>query len=56
MNDSGVYVIGYTNGSFRGQVNAGSFDVFVRKYDTAGDDLWTQQFGSDTRDWPVGWQ
>lgn len=45
---SGVYVVGETDGSFPGQQNAGDFtkgDVFIRKYDPSGTELWTRQFG-----------
>ncbi len=44
---SGVYVAGSTFGSFTGQAPAGNADVFVRKYDNDGSELWTSQFGSD---------
>lgn len=40
-----VYVAGWTTGSLDG-INAGFFDVFVRKYDTAGNLLWARQFGT----------
>ena len=39
-----VYVVGYTFGAL--EAPAGSFDAFVRKYDPAGNELWTRQFGS----------
>ena len=41
-----VYVVGQTFGTLPGQVSAGGFDAFIRKYDTAGTELWTRQFGS----------
>ena len=44
--ESGVYVGGYTQGTFPGQTNAGSIDAFLRKYDSNGNLLWTRQFGS----------
>jgi uncharacterized protein (TIGR03437 family) len=50
---SGVYVFGSTFGTFPGQANAGDDDVFVRKYDTAGNVLWTRQFGSPENDDPI---
>jgi Beta-propeller repeat len=43
---SGIYVVGGTEGALPGQSGAGSFDAFVRKYDAAGNELWTRQFGS----------
>ena len=48
-----VYVLGGTNGVFPGQTNAGFEDVFIRKYDGAGVELWTTQFGSS--DYDSGW-
>jgi hypothetical protein len=44
-----VYVSGYTEGSLAAP-NAGESDVFLRKYDGAGNELWTYQFGSSRRD------
>jgi uncharacterized protein (TIGR03437 family) len=41
---SGVYVVGSTAGALQG-ANAGGADIFVRKYDPAGNELWTRQFG-----------
>jgi hypothetical protein len=45
-----VYVAGRTNGTFPGQPNndgaASPSDGFLRKYDSAGGELWTRQFGS----------
>ena len=46
----GVYVAGNTTGALPGQVNAGDYDAFVRKYDAGGRVLWTQQFGSRAHD------
>jgi len=47
---SGVYVVGQTYGALPGQTNAGAQDAFVRKYDAAGTEVWTRQFGSGTFD------
>ena len=48
-----IYVAGNTSGTLPGQASAGSLpgrerprDVFLRKYDTVGQELWTHQFGS----------
>ena len=41
---SGVVVAGRTNGDIAG--SNGSQDGFIRKYDTDGNTLWTDQFGS----------
>ena len=45
--DNNVYVAGFTYGALEGD-NAGSADVYLRKYDAAGQVLWTRQFGTDT--------
>ena len=41
----GVIVAGYTTGSLGGP-NAGSSDVFLARYDSAGNQLWITQFGT----------
>ncbi|MBP7682915.1 MAG: SBBP repeat-containing protein, partial [Deltaproteobacteria bacterium] len=50
--DGSVLVVGRTDGTFPGQSSAGSSDAFVRKYDAAGDELWTRQFGTASNDYP----
>ncbi|MBI4331850.1 MAG: SBBP repeat-containing protein [Chloroflexi bacterium] len=45
-----AYVAGYTESTFSGHAPQGMADAFVRKYDTAGNELWTQQFGASGRD------
>ena len=50
---SGVYVAGYTFGSFPGYTNEGDADPFVREYDAAGTELWTRQFGTPGND--IAW-
>jgi hypothetical protein len=46
---NGVFVAGGTSGNLEG-ASAGGFDAFVRKYDSAGNTLWTRQFGTDQGD------
>ena len=43
---SGVYVAGVTSGTLPGQTSTGGGDAFVRKYDAAGTEVWTRQFGT----------
>ncbi len=51
VDDSGVYVVGDTKGALPGKSFAGGFnDAFVRKYDTAGTEIWTRQFGTSDND------
>lgn len=41
-----LYVTGQTCGALPGQQPIGVCDAFVRKYDSAGNELWTSQFGA----------
>ena len=51
---SGVYVSGYVHGALPGQTSSGGADAYVRKYDTAGTEVWTRQFGSAGSDQATG--
>ena len=44
-----VFVAGFTDGSLAG-ANLGSDDALVRKFDSSGNVVWTQQFGTSARD------
>jgi uncharacterized protein (TIGR03437 family) len=48
VDDTGLYVAGFVTGLLPGQAGAGgaNLDAFVRKYDFAGNELWTRQFGT----------
>lgn len=50
----GVYVVGFTYGALPDQSSSGQQDVFVRKYDSSGNELWTRQFGNDGVDMGIG--
>lgn len=41
-----VYVIGDATGNFGSQINQGSQDVYLTKYDSAGNVVWSQLLGS----------
>jgi hypothetical protein len=43
-----VYVVGNTTGSFGGQIEKGDQDVYLTKYDSAGNVQWTRLLGSET--------
>jgi hypothetical protein len=46
LDDGGnIYVVGQTFGTLPGQTSAGGWDAFIRKYNPAGDEVWTRQFG-----------
>lgn len=44
--DSGVYVVGDTQGALPQQSSFGGRDSFIRKYDAFGAEVWTHQFGT----------
>ena len=48
---TGVYVVGWTDGTLAGQTSAGSTDAFIRKYSPDGNVLWTRQFGTTAQDY-----
>jgi len=47
---SGVYVAGYTAGSLGGAPLGGLYDAWLARYDTAGNQLWIRQFGTNKVD------
>jgi hypothetical protein len=52
--DGDVYVAGISNGVFPGELSVGGVDVFIRKYDAVGNDVWTSQFGTSGFDASLG--
>jgi hypothetical protein len=50
IDESAVYVAGWTDGTLPGETNAGDYDAFVRQYDTNGNEVWTDQFGGTAYD------
>jgi hypothetical protein len=47
---TGIYVFGFAGAALPGQTSAGGEDAYVRKYDFAGNELWTRQFGTAEQD------
>ena len=47
-------VAGETSGQLTGASSAGGLDGYVRQYNSAGDVVWTRQFGSASDDYAVG--
>ncbi|GEM_PF-2148178 len=41
-----IFVVGITFGNLSGQVSSGSYDAFIKKYDSTGNEVWTRQFGN----------
>jgi hypothetical protein len=48
--DGSIVVAGITFGALPSQTGLGDSDAFVRKYDAAGVELWTRQFGTAVSD------
>ena len=46
VDNTGLYLSGFTNGALEGQTSAGSDDAFLRKYNPDGSLAWTEQFGT----------
>ncbi|WP_013334454.1 SBBP repeat-containing protein [Gloeothece verrucosa] len=44
-----LFLTGYTNSNFGGE-NAGSYDIWLSKYNSDGEQLWVQQFGTPQAD------
>jgi len=53
-NVGNVYVAGSTYGSFDGQSNNCSSDIFLTKYNSSGTKQWSRIWGSDTNDFGRG--
>ena len=49
-----VYVVGYTRGSFDGNLNNGACDISLSKIDEDGNILWTKMWGSYKDDFGIG--
>jgi uncharacterized delta-60 repeat protein len=47
--DANIYITGYTSGALSGS-NAGSYDIWVAKYNSSGTQAWIKQFGTSDRD------
>ncbi len=47
---TGLYLSGFTFGTFPGQTSSGDYDAFLLKLDASGNLLWARQFGTDTYD------
>jgi PKD domain/RTX calcium-binding nonapeptide repeat (4 copies)/Beta-propeller repeat len=54
VNGLDLYVTGQVRGTLPGQASAGSIDAFARKYDAAGNEIWTRQFGTGSFDQSFG--
>lgn len=51
---SGIYLAGTTGGALPNQVSSGGEDAFIRKYNSAGVEIWTRQFGTTGTDQATG--
>src|SRR5205823_3220813 len=48
-----AYVVGGTRAALPGQTTAGDYDAFIRKFDAAGNEQWTRQFGTAAEDYAL---
>ncbi|QJB28664.1 Calx-beta domain-containing protein [Limnospira fusiformis] len=48
--DGSIYVAGYTEGNLDGQINSGSRDAFIAKYEPNGTKAWTRLLGTSGSD------
>jgi len=54
VDDTGIYVAGFSNGTFAGQSAAGMSDAFLVKFSLQGTQLWVSQWGSNVTDQAFG--
>ena len=54
LSATAAYVAGSVNLTLPGQTSAGGQDGFLRKYDLAGNEIWTRQFGTSSSDFGLG--
>jgi hypothetical protein len=50
--DGSIYISGNTESNLDGQTNNGGSDIFVIKYDTSGNKIWTKLLGGSSDDLP----
>ena len=48
--DGSIYIAGKTSSDLDGQINSGSFDAFISKFNADGTREWTKLLGSDSYD------
>ncbi|MCP4133234.1 MAG: hypothetical protein GY754_19860 [bacterium] len=48
--DDTVYITGYTHGSLDSHTSAGDSDIFLVRYSSRGEKLWSRQLGTDAQD------
>ncbi len=53
-NDGFIYLAGVTNLNLNGQINQGSDDAFLMKFDQDGNKIWTKLFGTESYDYASG--
>ena len=49
-----IFITGTTTGTFSGNTNFGSIDMFLVKYNTSGSKQWIKQFGTSSSDYSTG--
>jgi hypothetical protein len=54
VNNNSIYVTGETFGDLDGNLNAGGSDIFLAKFNSSGNQVWTAQTGTDSDDYGQG--
>src|SRR5262245_37560273 len=54
IHQGNLYVAGITTGTFSGQSSIGGSDIFIRQYDTDGNEAWTRQLGTTELEFFLG--
>jgi hypothetical protein len=49
-----VYVVGNTDRAFDGQTNAGDWDIYLTKFNSAGNKVWSRIWGSSATEYGTG--
>ena len=50
-NNGYVYVVGITSGNLDGNINSGAIDIFLTKFNSSGEKVWTKLWGTVADDY-----
>lgn len=49
--EGNIYMVGNTEGNLDGEINSGEQDIFLTKFDSYGNKLWTKLYGTEKTDY-----